>query len=99
MANDSRKDDLKKAWKQQERARLVASMPLAPQDLRDLLDHLDREDAPPCDHTLREAVEFLEKRELDVERVVAWLHEHGGYCDCEVIYNVGDTFGPIVGRQ
>jgi hypothetical protein len=53
----------------------------------------DREDASQCGHTLREAIEFLEKRGLEVQRLVAWLHEHGGYCDCEVIFDVDDTFG------
>jgi hypothetical protein len=40
----------------------------------------------------------LKKRGLEVERIVPWLREYGGYCDCEVIYNVDDTFGEIVGR-
>jgi hypothetical protein len=60
--------------------------------LHDLFDWLDREDAPACDHTLRETVEFLRQRGLDVERVVSWLQEHGGFCDCEVLYNVEEQF-------
>jgi hypothetical protein len=98
MSNDARKDELKKAWKQQERQKLIDSIPMPQQDLRDLFDYLDREGAPPCDHTFRETVGFLQKRGLDVERVVAWLREYGGYCDCEVIFNVDDKFGEIVGR-
>jgi len=23
-----------------------------------------------------------------------WLREHGGFCDCEVIYNVGEKLAP-----
>jgi len=72
---------------------------LSLQDLRELFDHLDREGAPPCDHTLRETEAFLRSRGLNVERVLPWLREHGGYCDCEVIYNVDDKFGEFVGRQ
>ncbi|MGQ0637086.1 MAG: DUF2695 domain-containing protein [Planctomycetaceae bacterium] len=98
MSKDPRKEALKKAWKEQEHQKLVASIPLPHEDLRDLFDHLGREGAPECDHTLRETIEFLQNRGLDVERVVPWLHEHGGYCDCEVIYNVDDKFGEIVGR-
>lgn len=98
MSKDARKEELRKAWKEQEQAKLVASIPMPHQDLRDLFDHLDREGAPECDHTLRETVEFLQKRELDVEHIVSWLREHGGYCDCEVIYNVEEKFGEIVGR-
>jgi hypothetical protein len=98
MIDDARKAELKKAWKQQERQKLVDSIPMPQQDLRDLLDYLGRENPPPCDHTLRETVGFLQKRGLDVNRVVAWLREYGGYCDCEVIFNVDDKFGEIVGR-
>jgi hypothetical protein len=98
MSNDTRKDELKKAWKQQERQKLIDSIPMPQHDLRDLLDHLDRENQPPCDHTLRETVAFLQKRGHDVERVVVWLREYGGYCDCEVIWKVDDKFGEIVGR-
>ena len=99
MSNDPRKDELKKAWKEQERQKLIASIPMPHQDLRDLFDYLDRENPPVCDHTLRETIEFLNKRNLDVERIVPWLREHGGYCDCEVIFNVDDKFGEIVGRN
>jgi hypothetical protein len=88
MSEDPHKEAFEKAWKEQDHQKLVASIPRPHQDLRDLFDHLDREDAPQCDHTLREPLEFLQKRGLDVDRVVPWLHEHGSYCDCEVIYNV-----------
>jgi len=97
MTNDTRKAELKKAWKEQERQKLIASIPISHKDLRDLFDHLDR-GGVECDHTLRETTEFLQKRGLDVDRVVAWLREYGGYCDCEVIYNVDEKFGEIVGR-
>jgi hypothetical protein len=98
MNNDPRKEELKKAWKEQERQKLIASIPMPQQDLLALFNYLDRENPPPCDHTLRETIEFLKKRELDVERIVPWLRENGGYCDCEVIFNVDDKFGEIVGR-
>jgi hypothetical protein len=98
MTKDPRKESLKSAWKEQERQKIVASIPMSHQDLRDLFDYLDREDAPPCGHTLRATIEFLRNRGLDADRIVAWLGEYGGYCDCEVIYNVDDKFGEIVGR-
>ncbi len=98
MSDEARKAELKKAWKEQERQKLIASIPMPHRDLRDLFDHLDREGAPKCDHTLRETTEFLQKRGLEVDHVVAWLRKHGRYCDCEVIFNVDDKFGEIVGR-
>jgi hypothetical protein len=99
MSNDPRKEELKKGWKEQERQKLIASIPMPQQDLRDLFDYLDRENPPPCVHTLLETLEFLKERGLDAEHIVPWLREHGGYCDCEVIFNVDDEFGEIVGRS
>src|SRR4051812_6027699 len=98
MSKDARKEALKKVWKQQEHEKLVASIPLPHPELQDLFNYLDREGAPRCDHTLRETVEFLRSRRLDEVRVVAWLREYGGYCDCEVIFNVEEKFGEIVDR-
>jgi hypothetical protein len=98
MIKDPRKDTLKKAWREQEQKKLVDSIPIPHADLKALFDYLDRENPPPCDHTLRETVQFLQTKKLSVERVVPWLREHGGYCDCEVIYNVEEKFRSIVGR-
>ncbi len=78
MSKYPRKNELMKAFKQQEHQKLVASIPMPNQDLHDLLNYLDRKDAPECDHTLKETIEFLGKRGLDIERIVAWLRESGG---------------------
>lgn len=98
VAKDPRKEALKRAWKQQEDQKLLASIPMPLVDLRALFDYLDRDDAPECDHTLRDTIGFLQGRGLDVDRIAVWLREHGGYCDCEVIYNVDDKFGRFVER-
>jgi hypothetical protein len=96
MSKDPRKDALKKEWKLQQRQQLAASIPMSQQDLQHLFDYLDRPDLPCCDHTLRETTKFLRRRSLEVERVVDWLREHGGHCDCEVIANVEDKFHDIL---
>lgn len=98
MIEQERKREIKKALKEKEQAERLASLPLSASELCELFAWLDREDAPPCDNTLCETVEFLQARKLDVDKVVAWLHEHGGGCDCEVIYNVDDKFGELVSQ-
>ena len=77
----------------------VANTPLSKEDLKDLLDYLDRPDPPACDHTLKDTIHFLTERNLDVDKIVPWLNEYGGYCDCEVIFNVDDKWGEYVGRE
>jgi hypothetical protein len=98
VAEDPRKKAMNDAWKAAQRRELEASIPLPKQDLKDLFDFLDREDPPPCDHSLGVTIGFLRARNLDVDRIVPWLQEHGGCCDCEVIYNVEEAFGEFVGR-
>lgn len=93
--------DLKKKlmalFKRNKKDALRASIPMEIGELKDLLSFLSRELAPPCDHTLRESIEFLKSRNIAPETVVPWLHKHGGFCDCEVIFNVYDDVGDIVG--
>jgi hypothetical protein len=96
MSKDPRKDELKKAWREQERQKLAISIPMPLEDLRDLFNHLDQKCESGCDHTPRLTSEFLQARGHDVERIVSWLREHGGYCDCEVLANVEDKFGEII---
>jgi hypothetical protein len=94
--SDPRKDALKKAWREQENQKLLASIPMAKSELRELFDHLDVSLAVGCDHTLRYTTGFIERKRMDVLRVRQWLREHGGYCDCEVLANVEDEFRDLI---
>jgi hypothetical protein len=82
-----RKKQLKAQAKANERAAFVASYPVPVETLRELFEFLNRDDAPACDHTLRETALFLAQRSIDAERVIPWLLDHGGGCDCEVVMN------------
>ncbi|MCM3869800.1 MAG: DUF2695 domain-containing protein [Pyrinomonadaceae bacterium] len=81
--------------KGRERAQFIASIPASKAEIRDLFDYLDRADEP-CDHSLNHSIGFIRHRGLPEEKVVAWLEEHGGYCDCEVIFNVEDVWNQMV---
>jgi len=76
------KKKLKDQFKQNEQDAIRVSIPMSINELKDLLSHLNREDAPECDHTLKESVEFLKSRNLDPSIIVPWLNEHSGFCDC-----------------
>ncbi len=95
--NKEQKKKLKAQYKQNEQDEIRASIPMGIDELKDLFSYLNRESAPACDHTLKETIEFLKSKQLNLEVVVPWLDEHGGFCDCEVIYNVYDDVGDIVG--
>ncbi len=75
-------------WKAQQRAAARANLPLPNAQMQALFDMLDVElPQRGCDHTLRLVREWLTRQGLNVEPVEAWLHENGGYCDCEALAN------------
>lgn len=89
------KDERKKrsrAFKAEELTALRNSMPLTVEQLDQLLNYLDNK-LPPCDHTTQHSRVFLEKSSLDPEVVFPWLGKQGGYCDCEVLFNLEDLVG------
>jgi uncharacterized protein DUF2695 len=88
MDKQQRKAALKQ-WKHAERADLLAVMPLSPHQLHRLLVYLDA-NLEACDHTTKFTGIFLDVENLDMDKVLAWLREHGGYCDCEVLANLAD---------
>lgn len=84
--------------RQQQQAEAEAKMPLTKAELKALFDWVDdRLVRRGCDHTLRHTEEFLQSQGLSMTEVKTWLREYGGYCDCEVIANVENEWGEIVG--
>ena len=76
-----------------ETAEAIEKMPISFKDLGALFDHLDVElGNEECDHTPRMTKAFLGSRKLDTEAILPWLEEYGGFCDCEVLANVEDSW-------
>ena len=58
-------------------------------EIEDLFDYLDvRLKDESCIHNLRYTMQFLMERRLDMPKIMSWLNENGGYCDCEVLQNI-----------
>jgi hypothetical protein len=87
-----RRKELRRQLRAQERTKLEAGMPLSHRQLRALFDHLDAALAEGCEHDLRLTRAWLRAKKLDEARIVPWLMEMGGGCDCEVLGNVEDRF-------
>jgi hypothetical protein len=100
-----RRQELLRAMQDKAQANEEARMPISKQDLKALLQHIDGKVFEErngqaeclCDHTLRHTREFLRGRSLPEEPILKWLGEYGGYCDCEVTFNVGDSWDERVG--
>ena len=61
------------------------------EQLKDLYDFLDEECATiMCDNTLKLTLRWIEENNLSdrKDEIIEYLENHGGYCDCEVIFNV-----------
>ena len=84
--------------KEKERTQFIASVPAPKSAVRELFEYLDRS-ADPCDNTLIRTLRFLKERGFPEERIVPWLEEHGGYCDCEVLANVEDVWNQMVEKE
>ena len=88
---DSNQKELKKQWKARERAEARSRFPLPDDELATFFAHVERRcQRDGCDHTRRFTDEWLAARGFRTEAVIAWLEEHGGFCDCEVANNVVD---------
>lgn len=87
-----RRKEIKRRFKQRERADFEAGLPLPKPQLRALFDYLDQALGQGCDQTLRLTREFLRERGLPEEPTTSWLVAQGGGCDCEVLANVEDRF-------
>ena len=78
------------AKKQQEE--FDQSLPLSREKFQKLFDFLDAE-LDDCDDTLKLTKQFLSMESVsNLDEVIHWLEEHGGYCDCEVLANVEEQF-------
>ncbi|MBI5030555.1 MAG: DUF2695 domain-containing protein [Chloroflexi bacterium] len=95
-----RRQTIRKAIVKKQRAQELAQVPISGSDLKDLFAFVDKKlESAGCDHTMRHTLAFLEQRNLAKERIIAWLAEHDGYCDCEVIANVEEHWIEITGDQ
>lgn len=83
-------DDLKKKADQE----FESSLPTDRESFQKLFDYLDTElTARNCDDTNGLTKMFLLRSNIqNVDEVLEWLVEHGGYCDCEILANVEQQF-------
>jgi hypothetical protein len=83
-----RRKEIVHALREEQRKSIRDGFPVPVLALKARFDFLDQRLAGEgCDHTLRLTREFIRQNAMD-DRVVSWLKENGGHCDCEVVDNV-----------
>lgn len=83
-------------WLQQYRVQAIALMPLSKADLRGLFEWLTCIGIEQCDHSLKYTQQYLNQRSLSQDLIIPWLKQNGGYCDCEVLFNVQSKLGDFI---
>ena len=70
------------------------SLPFSHEIFQSLFNFLDEElEKNGCDDGLKLTKQFLETNQIqNIDEVENWLKENGGFCDCEVLYNVEELF-------
>ena len=70
------------------------SLPMDRKIFENLFDYLDNKlEENSCDDTNKVTLEFLVKNKIEnIETVLNWLAENGGYCDCEILANAEEKF-------
>ena len=83
-------DDLKKKADQE----FESSLPMNRDSFKKLFDYLDIElSEKDCDDTNSLTKNFLVQFHAgNVDKVLEWLSNHGGHCDCEILGNVEEHF-------
>ncbi|MDU1889330.1 MAG: DUF2695 domain-containing protein [Dysgonomonas sp.] len=88
MNNDSKSEFRRKQDEEFEK-----SLPISRELFQELFDYLDEALEEGCNDTLRLTETFLHSQSVrNVEEVLLWLNDKGGYCDCEVLANVEELF-------
>lgn len=89
-----RRKQIAKDLKVKARLEFESNLPTSRENFKALFDYLDeRLTEKKCDHSLNFSINFLQSLNLEnVEVIVEWLKENGGYCDCEALANVEEKF-------
>lgn len=86
-----RKKELLKNFKNDEKSEFRESIPFSIEIFKELFNYIDTElGSYGCDDTLKYTKKFLENNNLPWKKIIEWLEENGGYCDCEVLANIED---------
>ncbi|MEY8761868.1 DUF2695 domain-containing protein [Chryseobacterium tongliaoense] len=80
--------------RQKQQEEFEKSLPVERKRFEELFDYLDHTlEEIGCDDTHTLTTEFLKKNKvINIENVLNWLAENGGYCDCEILANVEEKF-------
>lgn len=89
-----RRKQIARELKLKARQEFESNLPTSQINFKALFDHLDEQlSESDCDHSHKLTKDFLQSLKVDnIEQIIEWLKENGGYCDCEVLANIEEKF-------
>ena len=92
--NQTDNKKMRQHYKDLQRQVFESSLPMARELFLDLFDYLNEQsETTGCNHDFSLTEQFLRDKQVNnVEEVLEFLRENGGYCDCEVNFNVEEKF-------
>lgn len=83
-----------KQLKEKDSESFLKSLPVDKKLFRDLFDYLSSNlGDDDCNNDMVMTLQFLTEKKIENRaNVIQWLHDHGAYCDCEVLSNVEQQF-------
>jgi hypothetical protein len=88
-----KQQQLKKEFERKQQETFISELPMEVSNFHNLFDALNEYlENEPCDRRLTFTERFLNQHTLPLSDVVLWLNKYGGYCDCEVLFNVEEKF-------
>ena len=92
--NQAEKKKMRQHYKDLQRQAFESSLPMERELFLELFDYLNEQsETTECNHDFSLTEQFLRDKQVNnVEEVLEFLRENGGYCDCEIIFNVEEKF-------
>ncbi len=89
-----RRKQIKRDLRENAKIKFENSLPMSRQYFIQLFDFLNKKLSEyGCDDSLKLTTEFLQQKCVEkINETESWLQENGGYCDCEVLYNIEEMF-------
>jgi len=71
----------------------IKNLPIEKEVFLELFDFLDfKLGEMECNHNYQLTKEFLKSKNIENDKIFDWFREQGGYCDCEILFNIEERF-------
>lgn len=90
----AKRKEIRNQLAEKELVEFKSGLPIDENTFPELFDYLDSQlGKKGCDHTTILTRTFLDKKRVsNTDKVIKWLADNGGFCDCEILANVEDLF-------